>query len=88
MELPLLFKAQKGSKGIVTIVHAASVVQLFYVRTRLLRQQLHTYASWYTCECTEETDTEEKNCWIKSIFLFSFVHKKIPIEPLMTHGLL
>ncbi len=44
---------------------------------RLLRQQQHTYASWYTCECTEETDTEKKNCWIKPLFLFSFVHKKI-----------
>ncbi len=71
------FKTQKGSKGIVTIVHATSVIKLFYVRMRLLRQQQHTYASWYTCECTEETDTEKKNCWIKPLFLFTFVHKKI-----------
>ncbi len=33
--------------------------------------------SWYSCECTMGTDTEEKNCWIKSLLLFSLRSKKL-----------
>ncbi len=47
-------------------------------KRRLLRQQQYTYALCYSCECAL-TDTEEKNCWVKSLLLFS---------PLMSHGLL
>ncbi len=61
------FKAQKGSKDIVKIVHVTSVVP---PSERLLHQQHRTDVSWYSRERTSKTDTEEK----KSFFLFA--HKQ------------
>ncbi len=47
----------------------------FYVRTRLLHQQHHTHASWYSRKRLSKTDMEEKKLVNTIIFVF-FAHKK------------
>ncbi len=65
------FKAQKGSKDIVKIVNVTSV---YRTPPPALAAP---HVSWYSLKRVAKTDTEGKNCWIKSLFLFSLCTKSI-----------
>ncbi len=54
---------------------------------RVIRQQRHTYVSWRSRERTSKTDAEEYFVCFFTQKVFSLLHN-IPIEPLMSHGLL